>query len=154
MPKPTLDELLMRAVEARGHEDVERTLQEMAKSATPAELTLTIIANAGVHEIPQQYLRGEVYIASEGNWDAKSQDALIRQLSQILRRLTVKLRSRSWSNIYLVPTGHPVLSIQIKCLVYRLLRLNTTDLYYTDGHYYEVRIDHRELAIDLARATE
>jgi hypothetical protein len=33
-------------------------------------------------------------------------------------------------------------------MVYRLLRLNTIDLYYKGGTYIEVNLDHRAIALD------
>ena len=137
----------------------ERALREKGVSATvnsllrllnesDDDLVLTIIANAGVHEIPESYLRGDIFEASRGNWDVSSQPALEEELSRILVRLAKKLRSASWKKVYLVPTGHPILSIQIKTMVYRVLRLNTIDLYYKSGIYFEVDIDQRAIAIE------
>ena len=36
----------------------------------------------------------------------------------------------------------------MKLLVYRLLRINTIDLYYNAGNYIEVQIDHRKLSLE------
>lgn len=58
------------------------------------------------------------------------------------------LRSEQWSFVYLIPTGHPVLSLQIKAMVYRLLRLNTIDLYHKAGTYFEINLDQRAIALD------
>jgi hypothetical protein len=52
-----------------------------------------------------------------------------------------------WRKVYLVPTGHPVVSMQIKTLVYRVLRMNTIDLVYLNGVYYTLDLDQREVAI-------
>ena len=40
-----------------------------------------------------------------------------------------------------------MLTINVKLLVYRILRLNTIDLYYRSGKYIDVHIDHRRLAL-------
>lgn len=69
------------------------------------------------------------------------------ELSGILERLVTQLRERQWCRIYLVPTGHPILSLQIKMMVYRLLRRNTTDLFYHDGTYFEIDLDQRAIAL-------
>lgn len=69
------------------------------------------------------------------------------ELKTILGRLAVKLRSGRWKRVYLIPTGHPVLSLQIKTMVYRLLRLNTIDLYYKAGTYFEIDLDQRAIAL-------
>jgi hypothetical protein len=102
----------------------------------------------GVHEIPKAYLRGEVYEASRGDWDASTEEALLLELKAILSRLANKLRSNRWKRVYLIPTGHPVLSLQIKAMVYRLLRFNTIDLYHKAGTYFEINLDQRAIALD------
>jgi hypothetical protein len=117
-------------------------------NVSESPVVLTIVANAGVHEIPRDYLRGEVFEASRGDWNASTEEALLLELKAILSRLANKLRSGRWERVYLIPTGHPVLSLQIKTMVYRLLRLNTIDLYYKGGTYIEVNLDHRAIALD------
>jgi hypothetical protein len=147
--KPSdLHKLLDKAVKARGVSPVEEALQGLLKPDAPESTVLTIIANAGVHEIPRIYRRGEVYKASQGDWDASTEEALRRELRAILARLANKLRSRRWQRVYLIPTGHPVLSVQIKAMVYRLLRINTVDLYHKAGTYFEIDIDQRAIALE------
>ncbi|MDA2923654.1 hypothetical protein MYX65_03185 [Acidobacteria bacterium AH-259-L09] len=152
MKDDDLGELLNKAVARHGREEIAKVLTDLSRSGGETEV-LTIIANAGVHEIPQRYLRGEVYEASHGNWDASTPESLRRELCDRLARLAEKLRSTVWKRIYLVPTGHPVLSLQIKAMVYRILRLNTVDLYYKDGEYFEIEIDHRVVALESNQAT-
>ena len=89
----------------------------------------------------------EVYEASRGDWDVSTEDALLRELQAILSRLVDKLRSQRWDRVYLIPTGHPVLSLQIKAMVYRILRINTIDLYHKSGNYFEVDLDQRAIAL-------
>lgn len=147
--KPSdLHKLLDEAVKSRGASAVAEALQGLLKPSGPESTVLTIIANAGVHEIPRTYLRGEVYRASQGDWDASSEEALRGELNAILARLANKLRSRRWQRVYLIPTGHPVLSVQIKAMVYRLLRINTIDLYHKAGTYFEIDIDQRAIALE------
>ena len=142
-----LHHLLSEAVSRRGRPAVAKALQVLLESEDCSEDSLTIVANAGIHEVPSEYLRGEVYEASHGNWDARTQESLVGELTAILSRLALKLRSRQWKRVYLIPTGHPILSLQIKTMVYRLLRMNTIDLYYKAGSYLEVDIDHRDVAL-------
>lgn len=139
-----LDEIL---ASGRDAEQVGTLLRGLLKHNLAEPTALTIIANAGVHEIPDAYLRGEVYEASRGNWDVSTEEALSRELTVILSRLVNKLRSRRWSCVYLIPTGHPILSLQIKAMVYQLLRFNTIDLYHKGGTYLEVNLDQRAIAI-------
>jgi len=147
MSRTDLHDLLDEALKLRGTAPVETALKSLLVSAAPETHVLTIVANAGIHEVPSNYLRGDVYEASRGDWDATTEDALAAELRTILLRLVTKLRSRRWGRIYLVPTGHPILSLQIKAMVYRILRLNTIDLYYKGGTYFEIDIDQRAIAL-------
>jgi hypothetical protein len=140
--------LLDEVLKARGAEQVVAVLEGLRNNNLLEPTVLTIIANAGVHEIPQLYLRGDVYEASRGDWDASTEEALLLDLKAILSRLAGKLRSRRWTSVYLIPTGHPILSLQIKAMVYRLLRFNTIDLYHKAGTYFEVNLDQRAIALD------
>jgi len=142
-----LHKLLDQALKSSGRSRLEATLKGLASDDVSKNGVLTIVANAGVHSIPETFLRGEVYEASRGDWDVSTEEALLLELRGILSRLVSKLRSRRWSRVYLIPTGHPILSIQIKALVYRVLRLNTIDLYYKQGSYFEVDLDQRDIAL-------
>lgn len=147
MKPKRLHELLDEVLKTRDSEEVVVALENLRGQNAPEATILTIIANAGVHEIPKAYLRGEVYEASRGDWDAKTEEALLLELSRILTGLAKKLRSRPWKHVYLIPTGHPIVSLQIKSMVYRLLRLNTIDLYYKAGAYFEIDLDQRAIAL-------
>ena len=146
-----LHKLLDRAVAINGSSRVESALRNLASDESTQNV-LTIIANAGVHSVPESFLRGEVYEASRGDWNVSTEEALVLEIKDILLRLAKKLRSRRWARVYLIPTGHPVLSIQIKAMVYRVLRLNTIDLYYKDGAYFEVNLDPRSIALALGKS--
>ena len=143
-----LHKLLDEVLKTRDAEQVVAVLEDLLKQSVPEPAVLTIVANVGVHEIPKAYLRGEVYEASRGDWDASTEEALLLELKAILSRLANKLRSNRWKRVYLIPTGHPVLSLQIKAMVYRLLRFNTIDLYYKAGIYFEINLDQRAIALD------
>jgi hypothetical protein len=143
-----LHRLLDKAVKARGVERVVEALHSLLNPSVSESAVLTIVANAGVHEIPRTYLRGEVYNASQGDWDASTDETLLLELKGILALLATKLRSAQWKRVYLIPTGHPVLSLQIKAMVYRLLRLNTIDLYHKAGEYFEINLDQRAIALE------
>src|ERR1035441_8437093 len=80
-----LHELLDEVLKTRDSEEVVVALENLRGQNAPEATILTIIANAGVHEIPKAYLRGEVYEASRGDWDAKTEEALLLELSRILR---------------------------------------------------------------------
>lgn len=153
MPTSDLNSLLSEAVSAHGQEHVARVLSELIQT-DHGPTVLTIVANAGVHEIPLRFLRGEVFEASRGNWDASSEAALLSELTKLLEALARKLRARRWDRVYLIPTGHPILSVQIKAMVYRILRMNTIDLYYSSGTYFEVAIDQRAVALRAGQDTD
>jgi hypothetical protein len=147
MSQSDLHRLLDEALRTRGTATVETALRGLLASDEEIRV-LTIIANAGVHEVPSAYLRGEVYEASRGDWDATTAETLSIELRKILLQLVKKLKSGRWDRIYLIPTGHPILSLQIKAMVYRILRFNTIDLYYKAGAYFEVNLDQRAIALD------
>ena len=151
----TLEHLLDQCVSKLGEEAVEKALQLLVaeESGPDVSQVLTIVANAGVHKIPDNYLRGEVYVASRGNWRADNEETLNSQVSQILTGVARKLKERQWRRVYLIPTGHPAVSMNIKLLVYRATRLNTIDWVYINGEYYSLMIDQREISIE-AGATE
>jgi hypothetical protein len=142
-----LSDLLNKAVESSGRGRVLAALESLAVGGAREEGVLTIIANAGIHAVPRSFLRGEVYEASRGDWDASSEEALRLELRKLLSEVANKLKSEHWQRVYLIPTGHPILSLQIKVMVYRILRLNTIDLYYKAGTYFEVDLDQRAIAL-------
>lgn len=142
-----LRKLLDQAVESSGNDRVVAALESLVATDQSDKGVLTIIANAGIHKIPEAFLRGVIYEASRGDWDASTEEALRADLIEILSRLVNKLRGSGWKRVYLIPTGHPILSLQIKAMVYRILRLNTIDLYYKDGSYLEVDLDQRAIAL-------
>lgn len=141
-----LEALARSAANAVGQARVTEVLAKLAQEKDGGH-TLTLVANAGVHTIPNEYLRGEIYEVSRGNWIAQTHDELVEELAGLLSNLARHLRLRAWRKVYLIPTGHPVLTANIKLLVYRVLRLNTIDLYYKDGSYLEISIDHRAISL-------
>lgn len=145
--KTELRDLLDECVRTRGPAVVEAALRSLLGLPQAEENTLTIVANTGVHQIPQEYLRGEVYSASHGNWQASTQIDLEREVRSILLGLARKLKERPWRRVYLVPTGHPVVAMNIKVLVYRVLRMNTMDVVYLNGRYFDLALDQREVAL-------
>lgn len=53
---------------------------------------LTIVANAGVHRVPDRYLRGEVFVASQGNWATDTNEDMNREVREILVKVARKLK--------------------------------------------------------------
>jgi len=123
--------------------------RELSRDAVSG--TLTIIANEGIHHLPDAYKRGELYIASRGNLDFSSLEIVKEQYEEILSLLAIKLKSQTWKNIYLVPFGHSTLCMQIKLLVFRVTRIETIDLFYDGrGNYEDLSIAQRSLIVNVA----
>lgn len=109
---------------------------------------MTIVANKGVHHLPSECLRGEVFYASEGNLDFSSIEVVKSQYEQILRVVAIILKKCPWKQIYLIPFGHSTLCMQIKLLVFRVTRIVTIDLFYDGkGHYSDLCIEQRNLIV-------
>jgi hypothetical protein len=135
-----LKRLLDRSVKERGSGAVKKCLRQLLAEENRNRLTLTIIANESLHKVPDKHRHGEVFVASRGNLDFTSQKAVLSSLRVVLTKLKNVLVRKSWKKVYLVPTGHPVLALQIKNLVYHVLRFDTVDLFYSGGQYYEIEI--------------
>lgn len=128
---------------------IELIKREMARQASGS--VLTIIANEGMHHLPEAYKRGEVYVATRGNLDFSSVDRVKSQYETVLSDLSGRLKSKCWQRIYLVPFGHSTLCMQIKLLVYRVTRIETVDLFYDGkGHYADLSIEQRHLIVETA----
>lgn len=112
---------------------------------------LTIVANKGIHHLPSECLHGEVFYASEGNLDFSSIEIVKAQYEKILGDISIKLIKRPWKHVYLVPFGPSTLCMQIKLLVFRVTRIETTDLFYDGkGNYSDLSIEQRKLIIASA----
>lgn len=138
-----LEDLVDKLISQRGPDKAARVLASILEDAEQS--TLTIIPNMGIHRIPERYLRGKTFVASEGNLNFSSRRSIEQEYKKILRNLKDELLSQSWKKIYLIPTGHVTLSLQIKLAVYQLTRINTIDLFYLNGKYFELAFDSRDL---------
>jgi len=134
---------VFQAVQLAGEQRVLELLKMLLEASLLKNDELTILGNEGMHNVPASFLHGEQYIASSGNLDLSSPDALRRTYVHILTSLASKLRERTWRKIYLIPTGPTTLVLQIKLLVYHITRLSTVDLFYSRGEYCEVELDYR-----------
>ena len=123
-----------------GKTRIKSILENQLKRTSRQKTPLTIIANEGLHKIPERFLHGEIYVASKGNFDLSNRISIIRQYAVALARLQRKLNEHPWDGVFLIPTGHPTFALQIKNLVYHVLRIDTIDLFYAGGKYYELEI--------------
>lgn len=107
---------------------------------------LTIVCNLGPHPLPHEIVRGELFIASEGNLDFSSHIEVEKSITNVLEGVIKKVSSKQWTSIYLVPFGHVTLAMQIKALCHRILGIETIDWFYlsTVG-YFPLKLSTREL---------
>jgi hypothetical protein len=138
-------EALANLIKSYGRDVIEA---ELGKSSGEITYDLTIVSNGGLHTIPSDFIFGELYVASEGNLDFSSLESVSSELDNILSRLREKLRSRRWKNVYLIPFGHSVISMNIKMAVYRTLRIETSDVFYFgSGQYGVLKRDTRKILL-------
>lgn len=143
------EEALQRLIETYGAAALR---QELTTSSANDALTLTIVANAGLHPLPTDFIKGELYIASEGNLDFSTTQTVEAEINKILSRVRKKLKEKRWASVLLVPFGHSVVSMNIKMAVFRTIRIETVDLFYFgEGRYGEVAIDTRALMLEDSR---
>lgn len=136
------------ALRSVGEDRLVTELTRLSKSTDENKETLTIIANAGVHHLPEQLLRGQVFKASEGTLDFTSQESTTQEFEMIVKKVAAKLKERDWKRIYLIPFGPANLSMLLKLLVYRVTHIETIDVFYYDGEYRELNIQIRPLIVD------
>jgi hypothetical protein len=140
-----MNERLTKLVKLLGEERAVQAL-EKATSSTKIRSELTIVANAGVHHLPDEILRGRVYVASEGNLNFSSIETVHSEYEHVLRNLATVLKSQKWRRIYLIPFGPTTLSLQIKIVVYRVTALETIDWFYDGrGEYFELTFPQRQI---------
>jgi hypothetical protein len=140
--------LFEECLDKLGYEKLKEELSRILSIHNKDDI-LTIIANEGVHPHSLIHDRGEVYIASRGNLDFSSKEKVEKEFEIVLSELALKLKSKMWKKVYLVPFGPSVLAMQIKLLVYRILHIETIDVLHAgNGVYYDVEINQRDIAIN------
>jgi hypothetical protein len=96
-----------------------------------------------LHPIPKRYLRGTVVNFSEGSL-ALDPVNINLTLRRILKDAASTLSSNRWRNIYLIPTGHPLLSVAAALLVFRITRIDPVVVaYFGEEGYQDVKLDLR-----------
>ena len=136
-------------IEKIGHDRAIDILSRFAQEDAEADAhVLTIVSNKGVHHLPEDILRGEVFYASEGNLDFSSLDTVSVEFREILGGLAEKLKSKKWKRIHIIPFGPCALSMQIKLLVYRITRIESVDIFYLgEGEYVDLEINQRNVIV-------
>ncbi|MCI5207388.1 MAG: hypothetical protein D3910_01015, partial [Candidatus Electrothrix sp. ATG2] len=82
---------------------------------------------------------------TSGSLELSTKEDIQIEYRKALVRLIKKLKEKPWRKVYLVPTGPTTLVLQIKVVVYNILRLSTVDLFYSKGLYFELDMDYREI---------
>ena len=131
-----------------GAEKFSEACRRMLEDFRP-DSVLTIVANKGVHHLPDDLMRGQLFALSEGSLDFSSGDSVKGEFESRLRNLAFVLRSQSWSRIYLVPFGPTLLSAYAKLLVFRVTGLETIDVMHMGrGAYTDISLDLRALVLE------
>ena len=109
---------------------------------------LTIVVNRGVHHLPEKYLRGTVFYASEGNLDFSSARSVEAEFERVLEDVTIILKKRRWKQVFVLPFGPCALSMQIKLLVYRITRIESIEIFHLgEGQYMDLEIKQRDIIV-------
>lgn len=139
---------ISEAIEHSGREAVYKALLRLSGVSNDPDDTLTIITNLGVHPLPNEYLRGTVYVASHGSLDFSTSESIHQSFSNVLKPLARLLKSKEWHTIYVVPFGPTPLSMQIKLLVYRVCGVETIDvMHHPTLPRVDISINLRELIV-------
>lgn len=147
----SLQSLLAECESKIGSVELERILRSLlADESGEDAFTLTIVANAGVHHMPESIARGAVHILSEGSLDFSSKEKAEAEFERCLTGLVRVLKSNSWKKIYLIPFGPTLLSALAKLLVFRVTGLETIDVMHVRGSYMDIDLDVRQLILDSA----
>jgi hypothetical protein len=141
----TLNAALARA----GRDRVLKVLSALGEARAPDENTLTIVVNEGVHHLPEEYKRGEVFVASRGSLDLSTAESIHKEFRRTLEATARILKSRPWTRVYIVPFGPAPLSMQIKLLVYKVCGIESVDVMNLSGRdRADVSIRLRDLIIE------
>lgn len=144
MLKATIMQLVAKFISIYGEHELEKCLQEKIEGH-PND-TLTVICNIGVHAIPRSVVRGEAYVFSRGHVNLSTAQSINDEMHLLLEKLAEKLKEKNWRKIFIVPSGHPLFYAHAKYMIYRVTRIEATDVVYVgDGRYLDVEISHRPI---------
>ncbi len=138
MTTPKLENLIAQVGEKRAVELLQQALQTKGE-------TLSIIVDQTMHRIPSDVLSGHIYEFSKGNFSTESSDDIKLHIVERLRDLSAVLKSKNWKNVRIIVSGHALLAMQVKLLVYRILHLDTEDVaYFGKDGYKSIHIQPRK----------
>jgi hypothetical protein len=134
MTKNLIDELRHLA-EVFGPDSVVKAAEQVS-SESERKSVCTIVVNEGFHHLPSRLLKGAVYTFSAGPLDLSSEEKLNNQMSSYIEGLVAFLRSRKWSRVFVVISGHAVACMYVKLTVFRVTHLESEDwIFDGQGNY-------------------
>lgn len=143
-------QLVEKLVNAVGNDKVIDHLIMFEQELHITENILTIIVNSGTHPMPNNIMKGELFVASSGLIDFSSEELLKNNFFEILSRVAEKLKSKNWNKVYVVPFGPAVLSMAVKILVYRVCHLETIDfLHVGNGKHIEINLNFKKIITNI-----
>jgi hypothetical protein len=146
-----LETELKRLLRRYGARPLHDKLDELAAEGSKPG-TATILVNEGIHYFPETLFQGDRFVVYKGSLDLSNEGSLRAEVTHALSPLATFLMSKKWRKIYLVISGHAVVCMQVKLLVYRITHLETVDLVFDGaGNYLQLALSMREL-IEQARA--
>ena len=83
----SISALIDKCISEAGEVKTAEALQQLLASVENPTETLTIISNQGLHHVPTELLRGEVFYASTGTLDFSSGDAVKSEVIAIVQKL-------------------------------------------------------------------
>ncbi|RGP40940.1 hypothetical protein BPTFM16_01235 [Altererythrobacter insulae] len=143
---PDLEREIARLLENYSISDVRQSVNKFVHSQRKRELT--VVVNFGMHALPEDLLKGDTFFFSEGNVDLDAEN-VDETISLLTKRATRFLRGKVWTDVYLIPSGHPLLVVLATLIVYRVTRVNPTIVYYMNGEYFEAKLDVRRDAVGV-----
>lgn len=140
------DEVIKNLLQSFSRSDLEKAIKRVSRSESSRPLT--VVVNFGMHALPEDVIRGDAFYFSEGNLDLSKSG-----VDETLRHLTVRavkfLRKKVWNEIFIVPSGHPLLVSLCTLVVYRVTRIDPTIVYYLDGEYIDAKVNIRGDAVSF-----
>jgi len=135
---------LEKLINKIGKEEAFELLEKHVKSNE--QNILTIVTNLGPHKLPDHLIVGDLYIASEGDFDLNNQKTIEASFSSVLSNLSKKLKEKDWHEIHVIPFGPSVLNMMIKLVIFRVTYSDTFDYVYSgNGQYRRIKINSRKI---------
>ena len=123
---------LSRLVERHGIDLVKKAIKKLEKSP---RRELTVIVNSGMHSIPEDVIRGDVFVFSEGQVDLTG-DGIDRVLDALIKRAHSFLSGGNWNKVYIIPSGHPLLVVVATLVTFRSTRIDPVIVAYLGSENY------------------